>query len=278
MSTRFQPRPSYLQGAAGRLFVSYTKAGTKAKAAVLCVPPFGEEMNRTRSLMAAQAREFARLGYDCLILDLFGTGDSAGDLPEASWETWCDDVRVAADWLERESGSPVILWGIRLGCLLAAEVASTMPKRFDRLLFWQPVTSGKSYLTQVLRLRVSALVDRNAPPETTTQMRERLAAGSNVEVSGYLLPGSLTTALDTRQMADFGHWDGKSIDWLDCVAEPGKAPTGASRKVVDALEEKGARVKLGTAVAPPVWSLHQPADASSLVTATSKLFDERVAK
>ena len=41
------------------------------------------------------------------------------ELPEASWETWCDDVKVAADWLQQKTGRPVILWGIRLGALLS---------------------------------------------------------------------------------------------------------------------------------------------------------------
>ena len=274
MTSRFPPRPSYLQGSAGRLFVSYTVPEGPASAAVLCVPPFGEEMNRTRSLMAAQAREFARLGYACLILDLYGTGDSEGDLPEASWETWCDDVNLAAQWLEQQSGSPVILWGIRLGCLLAAEVANSQPGRFDRLLFWQPVASGKSYVTQILRLRVGALVDRNAPPETTAEMRARLESGACVEVSGYLLPGALTMALDTRELPNYAHWNGKTIDWLECVAEQDKPLPGASRKAVESLEANGAKVNVCRAVAPPVWTLHKPTNATTLVKATSGLFAE----
>jgi exosortase A-associated hydrolase 2 len=274
MSNRFPPRPTYLQGSAGRLFVSYTAPQGPAKAAVLCVPPFGEEMNRTRSLMAAQAREFARLGYACLILDLYGTGDSEGDLPDASWETWCDDVETAARWLEQETGCPVMLWGIRLGALLAAEVANSQPGRFDRLLFWQPVASGKSYVTQILRLRVGALVDRNQPPETTADMRARLESGANVEVSGYLLPGALTNALDARELTHFAHWDGKTVHWLECVAEQDKPLPGASRKAVEALQTAGAKVSVGCAVAPPVWTLHKPANASALVSVTSGLFAE----
>lgn len=231
-------------------------------------------MNRTRSLMAAQARHFARLGFACLILDLFGTGDSGGDLPDATWETWCDDVTLASEWLQQKSGRPVILWGIRLGSLLAAEVANKQPDKFQRLLFWQPVSSGKSFVTQLLRLRVGALVDRNEPPETTADMRETLATGANVEVSGYLLPGKLTMALDARQMTDFGHWTGKTIDWVECVADESKSLPGASRKAVDALDSKGAKVNVYCAVAPPVWSLHKPANALALITATSQLFDE----
>ena len=272
MTSRSAPRPSYLPGSAGSLFISYTAPDGPARAAVLCVPPFGEEMNRTRSLMAAQAREFARHGYACLVLDLYGTGDSEGDLPEASWETWCNDVKVAADWLEQKAGCPVMLWGIRLGCLLAAEVANSQPERFDRLLFWQPVASGKSYVTQVLRLRVGALVDRNEPPETTADMRARLESGASVEVSGYLLPGALTMALDTRDLTQYEHWEDKAIDWLECVAEQGKTLPGASRKAVEALESSGAQVNVLCAVAPPVWTLHKPADATALLSATSGLF------
>lgn len=264
--------PRFLHGSAGRIFTLYFEPHASNHGAVLCIPPFGEEMNRTRSLLAAQSREFAAMGYASLILDLYGTGDSEGDLPDATWDTWCGDIDLAANWLEDASGCKPVLWGTRVGSLLAAEVADRQPGRFERLLFWQPTPNGKSFVTQTLRQRVAALVDRGAPAETTAQMRETLNAGGNVEVSGYVLPGELSVEIDKRQLAAYENLSGKHIDWLECVVEEGKSVPGGSAKAIAALQSSGAEVKVRTVVAPQVWSLHKKADGSALVDATSTQF------
>lgn len=272
MGANYRLRPSFLDSTAGRVFTILFEPDTSVTGAVLCVAPFGEEMNRTRSLMALQARAFAERGIACLMPDLFGTGDSDGDLPEASWSIWLDDLDAAAGCLERTTGCRPTLWGIRSGALLAAELVDRFPDRFDRLLFWQPVVSGKSFVTQTLRQRVAALVDRGAPAESTAQMRAALADGNLVEVSGYLLPGALTGAMDQRQLVDYQNLSDVKVEWLECVAEEGDALPGGSRKVIEALEARGACIASQCVVAPPVWSLHQKADGSPLVTATTDLF------
>src|SRR3546814_18352731 len=111
-------------------------------------------MNRSRRMAALQARALAALGIDVLLLDLFGTGDSAGDFRDARWEIWREDAMAAVAWLGARCGGRVGLWGLRLGTLLAAEVAAEM--QAPRLLLWQPVLSGERHLTQFLRLRVAA--------------------------------------------------------------------------------------------------------------------------
>lgn len=269
------PYPAFLQGNAGRLFTLHFKPDAPDRGAILCVPPFGEEMNRTRALMAAQARAFAGMGYGCLLLDLFGTGDSGGDLPDATWEIWRSDVENAARWLADHSEGPISLWGIRLGCLLAAEVAAMHPDMFERLLFWQPVADGKTYLTQTLRLRVSALVDRNEPPETTAEMRERLAGGALLEVSGYVLPGALTEALDRTRLVDLKRLAGQRVDWLECVADAERPLLGGASKTLEQLTASGVEVQAHAVVAPQLWTLHKQAKADGLLHATSALFSER---
>ena len=122
---------------------------------LLFVPPFAEEMNRSRRVVALQAEALAAIGLGVLVLDLFGCGDSGGDFGEATWEQWLDDVSIAAAWLEQESQSAVGLWGLRLGASLAALAASRSADRFSRLLLWSPVARGQVFLTQFLRARVA---------------------------------------------------------------------------------------------------------------------------
>jgi exosortase A-associated hydrolase 2 len=169
--------PQFIQGGAGQVFTLYFPSVTTPRGAVLYLPPLTEEMNRCRSLVSTQARNLARLGYAVLLLDYYGTGDSAGELKDASWSVWHEDITAASLWLAQKTKLSITLWGCRLGALLAAEAAGRAPDLYKKLLFWQPVIDGKLYLTQFLRLRVAALMDRGLPAETTDSMRAQFEIG-----------------------------------------------------------------------------------------------------
>jgi exosortase A-associated hydrolase 2 len=134
----------YLKGSQGPLFSIYHPAARtrRPRLGLVYAPPFAEEMNRARRMAALQARRLAELGVDILLLDPYGTGDSAGDFGEARWEIWRDDLRTAIAWLGAHTNGKVGLWGLRLGALLAADVAASDPDRLARLVLWQPVLSG----------------------------------------------------------------------------------------------------------------------------------------
>src|SRR5712692_8651981 len=118
------PQPHSLDGAEGRLFAVYYPPEAEADrgADLIYLPPFAEEMNRSRRMAALQARELAAIGVGVVILDLYGTGDSEGDFRDARWSLWQSDVKATADWLERRGRSARGLLGLRLGALLAVSV------------------------------------------------------------------------------------------------------------------------------------------------------------
>ena len=100
------------------------------RGALLYLPPFAEEANRSRRMAVLQARRLAARGWPVLLLDPFGTGDSAGAFHEARWELWLADAAQAAAWLAtRWPGGSVTLWGLRLGALLAAALAARIRRR-----------------------------------------------------------------------------------------------------------------------------------------------------
>lgn len=263
--------PQFISSPAGRLFTVYFPPHGLPRGALLYLPPLAEEMNRCRALASAQARRLAERGYAALLLDHFGTGDSAGELKNATWDIWHADIDAAAAWLEHQAGISPILWGCRLGALLAAEAASLSPERFKRLLLWQPVIDGKVFLTQFLRLRIAALMDKGLPPETTEQMRARFSAGESVAVSGYELPAAVASAIDHIRLADLNLGQ-TQIDWLENVTEPGKPLTPGSQKAIGTLQAQGAQVTAHTFTAPPIWQLHERAEASDLIETTNAIF------
>lgn len=263
--------PQFINSAAGRVFTLYFPAQGRPHGALLYLPPLAEEMNRCRALVNAQARDLSNRGYAVLLPDYFGTGDSAGELKDASWDIWHADLNAASAWLEQQTGLPVILWGCRLGAVLAAEAASRAPERYKRLLLWQPVIDGKVFLTQFLRLRVAALMDRGLPPETTDQMRAQFAEGKSVVVSGYELPAALCNAIDQLRLIDLSLGQ-IQIDWLENVSEPGKPLAPGSQKVIGALQAQGAQVNVHPFTAPPIWQLHERDEAPGLIETTNALF------
>lgn len=265
--------PQFIPSATGQVFTLYFPAQGPARGALLYLPPLTEEMNRCRALVSAQARALAAAGQAVLLLDYFGTGDSAGELKDASWDIWHADIDDAAAWLAQQTGLPVSLWGCRLGALLAAEAASRAPERFRHLLLWQPVVDGKLFLTQFLRLRVAALMDKGLPPETTDQMRARLAAGESIAISGYELPAALANAIDRARLTDLDLRHAH-IDWLENVAEPGKPLPPGSQKAIGALQAQGVHVAVHPFTAPPIWQLHERDEAPDLIAQTSALFAE----
>lgn len=136
--------PRFMGEDGQRFFTLQFLAGSKPKAHIVFVPPFGEEMNRCRSLVATQARSFARAGYSCTLVDFYGTGESQGQLRDATLTLWESNIREVTEVLQRDSPAPLILWGLRLGGLLALHFSRLPGLCPSHIILWQPVNSAFS--------------------------------------------------------------------------------------------------------------------------------------
>ncbi len=263
--------PRFMGEEGEKFFTLRFASGDKPRAHIVFIPPFVEEMNRCRSLVASQARSFARAGYWCTLVDFYGTGDSQGHLCDASLTVWKDNIRVTIDALQRESPAPLILWGLRLGGLLALDFAVDSSVRPQDIILWQPVNSASVYITQVLRQRVASLMVRDLPPETTKEIRQRLADGEQVEISGYILGGALVDQIEKINVSAMAGLCDGTIHWLEHVLEAGKDIGLASRKVVDQLSRQGNQLAVRTFCDPPIWQIHERDFAPQLLALTDGL-------
>src|SRR5690606_17363277 len=236
------------------------------------LPPFAEEMNRSRRMAALQARRLAARGIDVLLLDLFGTGDSSGDFGDARWELWREDVKAAMAWLGRHCGGRVGLWGLRLGALLAAEVAAKTDRRPARLLLWQPVISGDRFLTQFLRLRVAAGLGEGGV-EKVSDLRARLQNGETLEVAGYSLTPALAGAIADHHLGEaLGRLKDLALDLLEIDAKGGTALAPATQELLKTLNG-GKQILQARAVSgAPFWALQEITLAPALLDATEAAF------
>jgi exosortase A-associated hydrolase 2 len=205
MNTRARLEPAFIPGRAGPLHTTlFLRPGANASSptaeALLIVPPFAEEMNKCRPMMAMMGRRAAELGIESLIVDLFGTGDSAGDFKEATWVQWIDDVQRAFEHLESRGAHAIHLLGVRSGALLIAAAGAALNTSRSKLVLWQPVLRGADYWRQFLRLRIAAQAMRDgAKSEPTPQ--EVLSRDGEIEIAGYSVSEPLIAGLST---AEFG--------------------------------------------------------------------------
>jgi pimeloyl-ACP methyl ester carboxylesterase len=89
------------------------RLGDPAAPAILFLPSLFEELNRTRALIAGTMRALAAEGFQCLLPDLPGTGESERALGEVNWEEWREAARSAAGTVTLSATAAV-----RGGCLL----------------------------------------------------------------------------------------------------------------------------------------------------------------
>ncbi|MCP4993528.1 MAG: hydrolase 2, exosortase A system-associated, partial [Gammaproteobacteria bacterium] len=263
----------YIPGSAGPCYVSLYLPKALPVCWVICFPPFAEEMNKCRSMMSAQARALADVGVAVVFPDLYGTGDSHGDFGDADWEVWCADMMEIVAWMRGQGAEQVCFWGVRLGCLLAAEVASRQEVSVNHMLFWQPVVKGQQALVQFLRLRMAASMMDGAQ-EKVGDLRVQLERGDSLEVAGYRLSPGLAEAIDELALIDMMPGNEVRVTWLDVSGSPDKPLSVASRKIIEAWQQSGLNVEAETVVGEPFWTTQEVAMAPGLIQRTCRAFTD----
>lgn len=267
---RVAVQAGFIGGTAGGFCVQFLPA-TPPRAHIIYLPPFTEEMNRCRCSVAEQARWFTEHGYSCSLLDFYGTGESPGNMADASLSIWLQNIEALQTSITQQHDVPVYLWGCRLGALLATHYIATRPTGIEQVIFWQPVTSGKTFVTQILRQRIASLMEKGGEAETTSEIRERLNAGENIEVAGYILGGRLMSEIDSLEINSSSPPSPIRVFWLEHTLDPSMPIGPKSQKAIDRLKESGAEVISSVFSGPPVWQLHERDTCEDLLKKTRAL-------
>lgn len=256
-------------GEGGRFCVLREPSAGRCQGLVLHVPAFAEEMNKSRRMVAWCARELAAAGFPVLQLDLMGCGDSTGDLSEASWSAWSEDVLAGVARLReaRDEELPLWLWAHRSGALLAATALQALPPS-TALLLWQPVLAGAQHLTQFLRLAAAAdALAAGADREIGKRLRAELAEGAVVEVAGYRLPGAVANGLGAATF-DLPAGHAGPVGWIEVAMEGAGTIAPASEATIARLRAAGSRIDVRTVQGPRFWQTVEIEDAPAIVDAT----------
>ncbi len=127
--------------------------GTEASTPVLICGPCGHENSRCAFFMKQLAAAFAVRGVPVLRFNYFGCEDSSGDSSEATLQRWHEDIRSAANWLRRKTGSRTTnVLGVRLGAILAAQALAGDSEQ--RLFAWDPLVDVNSHIVEQRRMHL----------------------------------------------------------------------------------------------------------------------------
>ena len=270
--------PLYIKSVSGNLFALYhTPANPHdIKGHILFIPPFAEELNRSRHMISRQAREFSQAGYAVLILDLYGTGDSEGTYAEATVEIWQQDIQSALSWLKGKSELPITLWAMRTGALIAADFVQQYPDSCQNLILWSPVGNGKKFISQYLRIKLAAEFT-GKPGDNQTTMKDLwtdLDNGKIIEIAGYDLTGKLAHGLASLDLATIKLPETIKVNWIETALSDPANLSPASQKIIEKWETKDIPVNAYAVKDKAFWTLQEPEWALDYITQTLKLLHE----
>lgn len=248
---------------------------------ILYLHPFAEEMNKSRRMAAMQARAMAKAGFAVLQIDLLGCGDSSGDFGDATWDAWLDDVALGLQHLQTRTaaqaeppgqplpGAPVWLWGLRAGCLLAADAAKRMTQPVN-FLFWQAPASGKALLQQFLRLKIAGDLASGQSKGVMDDMRRQLANGGAVEIAGYWLGSGLASGLErgVLEPSAAAAVPTSRVEWIELSTRGEASLSPVAQKTIAQWQSGGFAVRSRVVNGPAFWQTTEIEDAPDLISAT----------
>jgi len=222
---------------------------------VLFVPPFGEEVNlcrRFHSLIRAQLSQFGAIS---VIPDLFGSGDSAGLLEDADWETWVQDLKCVIrhfclDSLEVGiARHKLSIIATRAGCLLAKDLLLSSHEldgwfTLQNIVFIQPERTGEDVINRLFRARILAQRLAGDRSENTQDLWDLVKSGQYVYAGGHRLSSSLCRSLRENTI------DKAMLDTM------GKVRTWFSLKSDTAGDADDLIGISGVGTVVPPWTMH----------------------
>ena len=241
-------------------------SSARARGLVVYLPPWADEMNKSRRMARLQSRLLAAHGFAVLQIDPTGCGDSSGDHGWANWAQWVEDGCDALQWLvQRYPDAPRLLWGLRSGCLLACEIAAKTPDPVAMLL-WNPPASGRQQWQQFLRLATASALTGDAGKARADAIKERLRQGLPIEVAGYAVAPELSQGLDASTMKAPDRLVAAEI--LETNAQQGGDLSPALAAIAENWRTQGHRVRAHRVQGPAFWQTTEIEDAPDLLPAT----------
>ena len=250
--------------------------------------------------MVAQAMRLARAGWTVMVPDLYGTGDSDGASFDATLHIWRQDLNRAAHLAKAKTPGPLVLWGVRMGALLAADALPWLDTTVDALVFWQAPANGKAAMGGLLKLaRVGTLVKPGSPGNLavaraeTSDIQARISGETAmppdtlIELGGYRLRQGLIDDLCALTLNPLdicaahtqvpGAWPATLFLGIQRTAGPNSPAPGAQADLAARWAQSGGESQARAAAGEPFWSSMEPSSPQATFAATELFLAERFA-
>lgn len=265
----------FLPSAAGGLFCLFRAAGGQScphggsgRPAVLVLPAFAEEMNKSRRMVSLFAQRAQAAGITTLVPDLYGTGDSEGDFGAATLETWAADLQRCLGWLVERCAVPVSILAVRCGSLLL-DLLPADRRSGGHLVLWQPVVSGRAFVNQFLRLRLAGdLLSRGAGHADSAALRQELQQAGRIEVAGYDVKRELLAGIEAVELRNTSVAAFSRVTAFEVAAADSDEVSPALERVLSAWRNAGANVSGRALQGEPFWATAEIATVPGLLDQT----------
>lgn len=257
--TGFYPMPS------GKVFVRIDKTPVTTSAVVI-LPPFAEEMNKCRHLLSAVMRKLAANGFSCYMLDNYGTGDSEGDLDNATTAIWRADLQQLLATLAADGYSNVSFVAVRFGALQLFDLLNqtTLPLPVAQIVFWQPIFDIAKFWQQFSRIKIAEIM-ASGTKGSQKEFEQQLAAGQSIEIAGYPISPAFYHSLQGMNTALPALLSDITLSWFE-TSQLDTIPL-AVQKMRQQLQQQ-TNVNFVLLKTEPYWKTTELASADELITAT----------
>lgn len=174
----------FRQMSQGHNFLLSSQGGSNS--ALVILPPFADEMNKSRHILGKFIRLATRVGYSCYLMDHFGTGDSEGDLDDASLALWQADLTLLIKKLAEEGYRQISFLAIRFGALQLFDLLNRekLALPVEHVMLWQPFFELKKFWQQFFRIKIA---EQMALGEKLSQqqLEQQLTNREKIEIAGY---------------------------------------------------------------------------------------------
>jgi uncharacterized protein len=236
---------------------------------ILLCNPFGQEAIRSHRLFKVLADRLCRDGFHVLRFDYFGTGDSAGSDDEVSVAGFVADLKLADGELLSRSGCARRTWvGLRLGATIAALASATMSVAPHRLLLWEPVIDGASYLGELSRAHAAALEDAYGSRYATDDgLKQQFAREAGQEALGFPITDSLRREISSLVPDSIAALKASSVNmFVNAAAGDSTGPalsTGVTT-LVQRLDTRNISARNEIIAEPIIWTADEMMNAATV--------------
>jgi uncharacterized protein len=215
-------------------------APTQRCGIVLCYPA-GQEYIRSHRSYRQLAFQLSQIGLPVLRFDFYACGDSHGECAEGTIPDWFSNIGSAIAEIRRRSGLfNICLIGLRLGGTLAM-IAGAQRGDIQRMVLWDPVVSGQSYLQELTILHQERL--RHSLGKVTNGSTSERPA----ELLGFPITPPMLADLEKIEISSIGKKPANDILILSSSDETIHA------RVRDHLEKLGARAEHQHLPGAKIW-------------------------